>query len=62
MAAKKKIVMQQHEMSRNVHNMHFALFIVSGCIFCADFNDENHFQLPQKLKKFDQNIMWKFVL
>ena len=39
------IVIQQHKMSRNVHNMHFALFIVSGCIFCVDFNDENHFHL-----------------
>ena len=34
-----------HEMSRNVPNDHFHVFIFSESKFCAIYNGENHFQI-----------------
>ena len=35
----------QHEMSRNVPDGHFHVFVFSGSKFYAFYNGENHFQI-----------------
>ena len=40
-----KYMTLHHEMSRNVPDAHFHVFIFSGSKFCAIYNGENHFQI-----------------
>ena len=49
-----------HEMSRNVPDGHFHVFIFSESKFCAIYNGENHFQirgLVAKLHVFEYGGM-----